>query len=82
MTTMVSQDRSAPEAVRVWLLGGFRVSVGNRKVDESAWRLKKAASLVKLLAAKSQVARSDLRVGMECAAGDVEGLAQVVGGGS
>jgi hypothetical protein len=36
----------------------------------------------KLLAAKSQVARSDLRVGMECAAGDVEGLAQVVGGGS
>src|SRR5215218_8223691 len=50
MTTMVSQDRSAPEAVRVWLLGGFRVSVGNRKVDESAWRLKKAASLVKLLA--------------------------------
>jgi hypothetical protein len=35
----------------------------------------------KLLAAKSQVARSELWVGMECLAGDVEGLAQVVGGG-
>ena len=35
-----------------------------------------------LLAAKAQVARSDLRIGMECLAGDVESLAQVVGGGS
>jgi predicted ATPase/DNA-binding SARP family transcriptional activator/DNA-binding CsgD family transcriptional regulator len=49
MTTMVSRDRSAPEAVRVWLLGGFLVSVGERKVDKSAWRLKKAANLMKLL---------------------------------
>jgi DNA-binding SARP family transcriptional activator len=49
MPTMVSQDRSASEAVRVWLLGGFLVSVGERKVDESTWRLKKAASLMKLL---------------------------------
>jgi predicted ATPase/DNA-binding SARP family transcriptional activator/DNA-binding CsgD family transcriptional regulator len=49
MPTMVSQDRSAPEAVRVWLLGGYLVSVGERKVDESTWRLKKAASLMKLL---------------------------------
>jgi len=32
------------------LLGGFRVSVGNRSVGERAWRLRKAASLVKLLA--------------------------------
>jgi DNA-binding SARP family transcriptional activator len=38
------------EAVRMWLLGGFRVSVGSRTVDEGAWRLRKAASLVKLLA--------------------------------
>ena len=38
------------EAVRVWLLGGFRVSVGLRTIEESEWRLKKAASLVKLLA--------------------------------
>src|SRR3712207_6227886 len=38
------------EAVRIWLLGGFRVSVGERTVAENAWRLKKAASLVKLLA--------------------------------
>jgi predicted ATPase/DNA-binding SARP family transcriptional activator/DNA-binding NarL/FixJ family response regulator len=39
-----------PEAVRVWLLGGFRVSVGSRTVEEKGWRLKKAAGLVKLLA--------------------------------
>jgi two-component SAPR family response regulator len=37
-------------AVRIGLLGGFSVSVGERKVDESAWRLRKAASLLKLLA--------------------------------
>jgi predicted ATPase/DNA-binding SARP family transcriptional activator/DNA-binding CsgD family transcriptional regulator len=32
------------------MLGGFRVSVGPRDVGEADWRLKKAASLVKLLA--------------------------------
>jgi predicted ATPase/DNA-binding SARP family transcriptional activator/DNA-binding CsgD family transcriptional regulator len=39
-----------PEAVRVRLLGGFGVSVGSRNIAEEGWRLKKAASLVKLLA--------------------------------
>jgi DNA-binding SARP family transcriptional activator len=38
------------EAVRVWLLGGFRVSVGSRTMGQDRWRLKKAAALVKLLA--------------------------------
>ena len=38
-----------PETLRLWLLGGFRVSVGTNTVEEGAWRLKKAA-LVKLLA--------------------------------
>jgi DNA-binding SARP family transcriptional activator len=38
------------EAVRVWLLGGFRVSVGTRTIAQDAWRLRKAAALVKLLA--------------------------------
>ena len=38
------------ETVRIWMLGGFRVSVGSRIVEEKKWRLKKAASLVKLLA--------------------------------
>jgi predicted ATPase/DNA-binding SARP family transcriptional activator/DNA-binding CsgD family transcriptional regulator len=37
------------EVVRIGLLGSFSVWVGERKVDESAWRLRKAASLVKLL---------------------------------
>jgi DNA-binding SARP family transcriptional activator len=36
-------------AVRIGLLGGFSVMVGDRKIDESAWRLRKAASLIKLL---------------------------------
>ena len=39
-----------PEAVRVWLLGGFRVSVGSRTIEDSQWRLRKTAALVKLLA--------------------------------
>jgi DNA-binding SARP family transcriptional activator len=37
-------------AVRVWLLGGFRVSVRSRIVRDDSWRLRKAASLVKLRA--------------------------------
>jgi DNA-binding SARP family transcriptional activator len=36
--------------VRVWLLGGFRVSVGSRAIAQDARRLRKAAALVKLLA--------------------------------
>ena len=36
--------------MRVKLLGGFKVSVGSRTVDQDTWRLRKAASLVKLLA--------------------------------
>jgi DNA-binding SARP family transcriptional activator len=39
-----------PEAVRVWLLDGFRVTVGSRIIEKSAWRLRKAAALVKVLA--------------------------------
>jgi predicted ATPase/DNA-binding SARP family transcriptional activator/DNA-binding CsgD family transcriptional regulator len=39
-----------PEAVRVWLLGGFWVSVGARTIDEVDWRRRKTAPLVKLLA--------------------------------
>ena len=38
------------EAVRVWLLGGFRVSAGSRIIEDGEWRLRKAAGLVKLLA--------------------------------
>src|SRR5918998_607051 len=38
------------KVVRVWLLGGFRVSVGSRTMTQDAWRLRKAAALVKLLA--------------------------------
>ncbi len=37
-------------ALRIWLLGGFRISVGFRSVREDEWRLRKAGSLVKLLA--------------------------------
>jgi predicted ATPase/DNA-binding SARP family transcriptional activator/DNA-binding CsgD family transcriptional regulator len=35
--------------MRVWLLGGFRITVGSRIIEERAWRLKKAGALVKLL---------------------------------
>ena len=43
-------SEGASEAVRVKLLGGFSVSVGNRTIQQSKWRLRKAAALVKLLA--------------------------------
>jgi DNA-binding SARP family transcriptional activator len=39
-----------PEAVRIRLLGGFQVTVETRTIEDEAWRLRKAASLVKLLA--------------------------------
>jgi predicted ATPase/DNA-binding SARP family transcriptional activator/DNA-binding CsgD family transcriptional regulator len=39
----------ATETLRVKLLGGFSVSVGDREIGHSEWRLKKAAALVKLL---------------------------------
>jgi predicted ATPase/DNA-binding SARP family transcriptional activator/DNA-binding CsgD family transcriptional regulator len=38
-----------PEAMRIWLLGGFRVSVGARTIGAEEWRLRKAAALVKIL---------------------------------
>jgi DNA-binding SARP family transcriptional activator len=38
------------ETMRVRLLGSFEVSVGSQTIGRDAWRLTKAASLVKLLA--------------------------------
>jgi hypothetical protein len=42
--------RSKPEVVRIGLLGGFRFRVGPRVIEGDRWRLRKARSLVKLLA--------------------------------
>jgi DNA-binding SARP family transcriptional activator len=39
-----------PDTLRIYLLGGFRVSVGSRTVDDAEWRLRKAKTLVKMLA--------------------------------
>ena len=41
------------ETVRVRLLGGFQVSVGERIIEANEWRLRKAATLLKLLALAS-----------------------------
>src|SRR5581483_5369852 len=41
--------RTGPE-LRIELLGGFRVTSAARAVEESAWRLRKARALIKLLA--------------------------------
>ena len=48
-------DAAGPDAaeLRISLLGGFRVRVGSRDIDPAAWRLRKARSLVKLLALSS-----------------------------
>src|SRR5215204_5878527 len=42
--------RSEPEVMRIELLGRFRLWVGLRLIEEDRWRLRKARSLVKLLA--------------------------------
>jgi DNA-binding SARP family transcriptional activator len=47
-STQARRDTS-PEVVRIWMLGGFRVSVGSRTIPREAWRLRKAAALLKLL---------------------------------
>jgi DNA-binding SARP family transcriptional activator len=44
------QGGGAPETLRIWLLGGFRVSVGSRSIGEEEWQLRKARSLLKVLA--------------------------------
>src|SRR5215210_4461688 len=44
------QGGGAPETLRLWLLGGFKVSVGSRSIGEQEWHLRKAQSLLKVLA--------------------------------
>jgi DNA-binding SARP family transcriptional activator len=41
---------SGPGSLRIKLLGGFSVSVGDRAVEEGMWRLRKARTLLKLVA--------------------------------
>ena len=38
-----SRSVARAEPVRIWLLGGFRVSVGPRTIEQGQWRLKKVA---------------------------------------
>ena len=48
---MPSEERNGrSETLRIYLLGEFRVELGSRAVDEFSWRLRKARSLVKILA--------------------------------
>jgi hypothetical protein len=48
-TSAGSEGVTRPEVVRVWQLGGFRVSVGLRTIEEEG-RLRKATNLVRPLA--------------------------------
>ncbi len=45
-----AQGGGAPETLRLWLLGGFKLSVGSRSIGEEEWHLRKAGSLLKVLA--------------------------------
>jgi predicted ATPase/DNA-binding SARP family transcriptional activator/DNA-binding CsgD family transcriptional regulator len=47
------QGGGAPETLRIWLLGNFRVSVGSRSIGEEEWHLRKSRSLLKVLALSS-----------------------------
>jgi predicted ATPase/DNA-binding SARP family transcriptional activator/DNA-binding CsgD family transcriptional regulator/Tfp pilus assembly protein PilF len=44
------QGGGAPQTLRIWLLGSFRVSVGSRSIGEQEWHLRKVRSLIKVLA--------------------------------
>src|SRR5215217_6588335 len=46
----VGPSGGGAETVRIKLLGSFSVSVGSRTINQDEWRLRKAASIVKLLA--------------------------------
>jgi len=46
----VGADAHAACSLRIQLLGGFRVWVGDEPIPEKAWSLRKAAAIVKLLA--------------------------------
>src|SRR5215207_3264373 len=50
MTQREAPTGKKPEIVRVRMLGGFQVSVGSRTIEVDRWRLRKARSLIKLLA--------------------------------
>lgn len=47
--SVTRRSEDAP-LLRISLLGGFTISLGERVIDASAWRLRKAQNLVKLLA--------------------------------
>jgi hypothetical protein len=44
MSKRTSEGGNNAEVVRVWLLGGFRVSVGSRTIGEDHWQCRKAAA--------------------------------------
>src|SRR5690348_10497211 len=43
-------DPDTADGLRIQLLGGFRVAVGARAVEDAAWHLRKGRSVIKLLA--------------------------------
>jgi DNA-binding SARP family transcriptional activator len=45
-----SDDHGGQQELRVKLLGGFQVAVGERVLGDDEWRLRKVKSVVKLLA--------------------------------
>lgn len=51
---LVETPESETATLRIRMLGGFRVSAGSHDVEYDAWRLRKSASLVKLLALQPQ----------------------------
>jgi DNA-binding SARP family transcriptional activator len=44
MSKRTSEGGNNAEVVRVWLLGGIRVSVGSRTIGEDHWQCRKAAA--------------------------------------
>jgi predicted ATPase/DNA-binding SARP family transcriptional activator len=47
---LASDLRPDPRALQLQMMGGFRVVAGDREIDSSVWKLRKAAAIVKLLA--------------------------------
>ncbi|MGB3634473.1 MAG: BTAD domain-containing putative transcriptional regulator, partial [Rubrobacteraceae bacterium] len=51
---LVGSPEAETSALHIRMLGGFRVSAGSHDIEHQAWRLRKSASLVKLLALQPQ----------------------------
>ena len=50
MTSPVGNEPGLPPVLRISLLGGFQVAIGNHAVDDDHWRRRKVRHLIAMIA--------------------------------